>query len=80
MFYLPEYSQYSLAGEVIVKIWTWVIDILRSCCWLAVESCTGSDGGERKQLSTLCAESRLFSTRLCSYYTKTTQDGGFLCN
>lgn len=47
---------------------------------LAVESCTGSDGGEGKQLSKLCAESRLSSTRLCSYHTKTTQDGGFLCN
>lgn len=80
MFYFLECSKYTPAGEVIVYIWTRVIDILRSCCCLAVESCTGSDGGEGKQLSKLCAESRLSSTRLCSYHTKTTQDGGFLCN
>lgn len=54
MLYFLESSKYSPAGEVIVQIRTRVIDILRSRCWLAVESCTGSDGGERKQLSELC--------------------------
>lgn len=54
MLYFLEYSKYSPAGEAIAKIWTQVIDTLRPCCWLAVESCTGSDGGERKQLSKLC--------------------------
>lgn len=58
-----------------------VVDILRSCWRLAVGSCTRSDGGKRKQqLSINGAESRLSSTGLCSYFTKTTQDGGFLCN
>lgn len=35
---------------------------------------------ERESSCLNCVEWRLACTRLCSSYTKTTQDGGFLCN
>lgn len=73
IFYLLESGGCSPTGDIIDRVQSpGDVGILSSRCSLVVDGWSEADGKERESSCLVCAESWLFSTRLCSY-TKTTK-------